>query len=135
MTNASEDIIEKSLNDKGYQISEEYSPNSHLFRNNSMIGVVLEKVNEDNFDLYQAKRRREKDFLGNPKSHLFSDIENSLMEIDEEFLMEEEKLKEPLEDRETIEARVKEDLMKIANDLKNAGYKTDFYEFKEGWDI
>jgi hypothetical protein len=57
------------------------------------------------------------------------------MEIDEELLMEEGILAEPVDDRKTIETRVKGDFMNITNCLKDSGYKTDFYEIEEGFDI
>jgi hypothetical protein len=135
MTKAPRDVIKKSLKEKGYNELQVESWDFPLFRDNFLIGIRLEKVNEDNFDLYQAKREGEEGFINNPEFFLYSDIENSLMEIDEEFLMEEGKLEKPLDDRKTIEKRVKGDFMNITNCLKNSGYKTDFYEIEEGFDI
>ncbi len=135
MTKALQEVVIGLLNEKGYKKSRVENWEVPLFKNNSMIGVRLEKVDESNFDMYQAHRRGKEDFIDNPKFYLYSEIENSLMEIDEEFLIEEGELKEPLDDRRTIETKVKGDFRNITNGLKNTGYKTDFYETQEGFDI
>jgi hypothetical protein len=135
MTTAPQETIIKLLNSRGYKKLQLEKWEVPLFRNNSMIGIKLENVDESNFDMYQGERRGKEGFVDNPKFSLYSDIENSLMEIDEELLMEEGKLKEPLDDRKTIESKVKEDFISIVGGLKNSGFKTDFYETEEGFNF
>ncbi len=104
-----------------------------IFRNKNFIGLRLERTDEDFFDMYQGERRDKKEFIENPKSYLRSDIDNSLM-IDEEYLIEEGKLERKLSKSE-MEKQVKNDFESINISLIKQGYKTDFYETKEGFDI
>jgi len=108
-----------------------------IFRNKDFIGLRLEGANEesfeDSFDFYQGERRDKKEFVKNPKSYLFSDIDEYSM-IDEEYLIEEGQLERKLNERE-VQERLKKDFESINNSLIRKGYKTDFYETKQGFDI
>jgi hypothetical protein len=135
MTDVSRDVISNSLKEKGYSEIEVESWESPLFRDKSFIGIKLDDVDEINFDLYQAERKKEMDFIKEPKFFLHSDIENSLMEIDEEYLMEEKGLEEPLGDRGDLERKMSETFENISDSLRKNGYKTDLYETEEGFDL
>ncbi len=104
-----------------------------IFRNKDFIGLRLEEADEDFFDMYQGERRDKKEFIETPRSYLRSDIDGSLI-IDEEYLIETGQLERKLSKKE-IEKQVKNDFEIINKALIEQGYKADFYETKEGFDI
>ena len=132
VTEAPLEVVANAVEKAGYKKTAD-DIDYPIFRNKDFIGLKLKKADEDFSDMYQGERRDEKKFIENPKSYLRSDIDCSLM-IDEEYLIEEGKLEKKLSKKE-MEKQVKWDFEVINIVLIEQGYKADFYETKEGFDI
>ncbi len=132
MTEAPLEIVANSVEKAGYKKTVD-DMNYPLFRNKDFIGLRLEEADEDFFDMYQGERRGGKEFIETPRAYLRSDIDDSLM-IDEEYLIETGQLERKL-NKEEMEKQVKKDFEIINKTLIEQGYKADFYETKEGFDI
>jgi len=135
MTDATQDALEKLVEGRGYKKVEVESWDTPLFRNNSMIGVRVEKVDLDEieYDMYQAKRRDKEGFIAEPRTYLRSDIGESFMGMDEELLIETGQIEE-MPDRKQVESQMRTDFEELKDRLRTDGYKVDFYITTDGWE-